>query len=257
MRRIKLIVSYDGTDYCGWQVQPGKRTIEGELNKALSSLLHEEIAVIGASRTDAGVHGLGNIAVFDTESRIPGEKFSYALNQRLPEDIVIQESSEVAADYHPRKCNSTKTYEYRIWNHPFPNPLNRRYATFVYTPLDVERMERAAKFLEGEHDFTSFCSVATQVENKVRTIYSADVKQEGRMITLRVQGSGFLYNMVRIIAGTLIKVGQGALQPEQIPEILAAMNRQAAGPTAPPEGLTLVEIAHTSAQLSSQPESVS
>ena len=114
MRRIKLIVAYDGTDYCGWQVQPGKRTIEGELNKALSSLLHEEISVIGASRTDAGVHGLGNIAVFDTESRIPGEKFSYALNQRLRSDIVIQSSCEVAPDYHPRKCSSTKTYEYRI-----------------------------------------------------------------------------------------------------------------------------------------------
>ena len=242
MRRIKLIVSYDGTDYCGWQVQPGKRTIEGELNKALCSLLCEEIAVIGASRTDSGVHGLGNIAVFDTESRIPGEKFSYALNQRLPEDIVVQSSSEGAPDYHPRKCSSTKTYEYRIWNDTFPNPLNHRYATFVYTPLEVERMSRGAKFLEGEHDFTSFCSVATQVESKVRTIYSLEVIREGKMITLRVKGSGFLYNMVRIIAGTLIKVGQGVMEPEQIPEILAAMDRQKAGPTAPPEGLTLVEI---------------
>ena len=242
MRRIKLIVSYDGTDYCGWQVQPGKRTIEGELNKALCSLLREEIAVIGASRTDSGVHGLGNIAVFDTESRIPGEKFSYALNQRLPEDIVVQSSSEAAPDYHPRKCSSTKTYEYRIWNDTFPNPLNHRYATFVYTPLDVERMSRGAKFLEGEHDFTSFCSVATQVESKVRTIYSLEVIREGKMITLRVKGSGFLYNMVRIIAGTLIKVGQGVMEPELIPEILEAKDRQKAGPTAPPEGLTLVEI---------------
>ena len=242
MRRIKLIVSYDGTDYCGWQVQPGKRTIEGELNKALCSLLREEIAVIGASRTDSGVHGLGNIAVFDTESRIPGEKFSYALNQRLPEDIVVQSSSEAAPDYHPRKCSSTKTYEYRIWNDTFPNPLNHRYATFVYTPLDVERMSRGAKFLEGEHDFTSFCSVAAQVESKVRTIYSLEVIREGKMITLRVKGSGFLYNMVRIIAGTLIKVGQGAMGPELIPEILEAKDRQKAGPTAPPEGLTLVEI---------------
>ena len=242
MRRIKLIVSYDGTNYCGWQVQPGKRTIEGELNKALCSLLREEIAVIGASRTDSGVHGLGNIAVFDTESRIPGEKFSYALNQRLPEDIVVQSSSEAAPDYHPRKCSSTKTYEYRIWNDTFPNPLNHRYATFVYTPLDVERMSRGAKFLEGEHDFTSFCSVATQVESKVRTIYSLEVIREGKMITLRVKGSGFLYNMVRIIAGTLIKVGQGAMEPELIPEILEAKDRQKAGPTAPPEGLTLVEI---------------
>ena len=242
MRRIKLIVSYDGTDYCGWQVQPGKRTIEGELNKALCSLLREEIAVIGASRTDSGVHGLGNIAVFDTESRIPGEKFSYALNQRLPEDIVVNHSEEVSPDYHPRKCNSVKTYEYKIWNHTFPNPMNRRYSAFIYVPLDEVRMQQAADHLVGEHDFTSFCSAATQVESKVRTIYSLNVRREGEMITIRVQGNGFLYNMVRIIAGTLIKVGQKAMEPERLPEILAAMDRQAAGPTAPPEGLTLVEI---------------
>lgn len=242
MRRIKLIVAYDGTNYCGWQVQPGQRTIEGELNKALSELLREEIHVIGASRTDAGVHGLGNIAVFDTDSRIPGEKFSYALNQRLPEDIVVNHSEEVAPDYHPRKCSSVKTYEYKIWNHPFPNPMNRRYSAFVYVPLDEKRMQRAADYLVGEHDFTSFCSVATQVESKVRTIYSLKVSREGELITVRVQGNGFLYNMVRIIAGTLIKVGQGAMEPERLPEILAAMDRQAAGPTAPPEGLTLVEI---------------
>ena len=242
MRRIKLIVAYDGTNYCGWQVQPGQRTIEGELNKALSELLKEEIHVIGASRTDAGVHGLGNIAVFDTDSRIPGEKFSYALNQRLPEDIVVNHSEEVDPDYHPRKCSSVKTYEYQIWNHPFPNPMNRRYSAFVYVPLDEKRMQQAADYLVGEHDFTSFCSVATQVESKVRTIYSLKVSREGELITIRVQGNGFLYNMVRIIAGTLIKVGQGAIEPEQLPKILAAMDRQAAGPTAPPEGLTLVEI---------------
>lgn len=242
MRRIKLIVAYDGTNYCGWQVQPGQRTIEGELNKALSELLKEEIHVIGASRTDAGVHGLGNIAVFDTDSRIPGEKFSYALNQRLPEDIVVNHSEEVDPAYHPRKCSSVKTYEYQIWNHPFPNPMNRRYSAFVYVPLDEKRMQQAADHLVGEHDFTSFCSVATQVESKVRTIYSLNVSREGELITIRVQGNGFLYNMVRIIAGTLIKVGQGAIEPEQLPKILAAMDRQAAGPTAPPEGLTLVEI---------------
>ena len=242
MRRIKLIVAYDGTDYCGWQVQPGQKTVEGELNKALTALLHEEIHVIGASRTDAGVHGMGHIAVFDTDSRIPGEKFSYALNQRLPEDMVVQYSEEVAPEYHPRKCNSVKTYEYKIWNHPFPNPMNRRYTAFVYVPLDEMRMQKAADYLVGEHDFTSFCSVATQVESKVRTIYSLDVIREGNLITIRVRGNGFLYNMVRIIAGTLIKVGQGAMEPERLPEILAAMDRQMAGPTAPPEGLTLVEI---------------
>lgn len=242
MRRIKLIVAYDGTDYCGWQIQPGQKTVEGELNKALSALLREEIRVIGASRTDAGVHGLGNIAVFDTDSRVPGEKFSYALNQRLPEDIVVNHSEEVSLDYHPRKCSSVKTYEYKIWNHGFPNPMRRRYSAFVYVPLDERRMQEAADYLVGQHDFTSFCSAATQVESKVRTIYSLKVSREGELVTIRVQGNGFLYNMVRIIAGTLIKVGQGAMEPGRLPGILAAMDRQAAGPTAPPEGLTLVEI---------------
>jgi len=155
---------------------------------------------------------------------------------------VVNHSQEVSSDYHPRKCNSVKTYEYKIWNHPFPNPMNRRYSAFVYVPLDEMKMQQAADHLVGEHDFTSFCSAATQVESKVRTIYSLKVSREGEMITIRVQGNGFLYNMVRIIAGTLIKVGQGAMEPEKIPEILAAMDRQAAGPTAPPEGLTLVEI---------------
>lgn len=245
VRRIKLIVAYDGTNYCGWQVQPGKRTIEGELNKALSALLKEEIHVIGASRTDSGVHSLGNIAVFDTASRIPGEKFSYALNQRLPEDIVVQKSEEAPPGYHPRKCDSVKTYEYRIWNHMFPNPLNRRYAAFVYTPLDEGKMAEAAGYLVGEHDFTSFCSAASPLENKVRTVYSAEVSRDRETITLKIRGNGFLYNMVRIIAGTLIKVGQGAMSPEMIPRILEAKDRQAAGPTAPPEGLTLVEIVQT------------
>ncbi len=248
MRRIKLIVSYDGTEYCGWQTQPGKRTVEGELNRALGKLLHEETTVIGASRTDSGVHGLGNIAVFDTDSRIPAEKFSYALNQWLPVDIVVTKSSEAAPDYHPRKCRSVKTYEYRIWNHPFPNPLNRRYTAFVYTPLDAERMARGARYFEGEHDFTSFCSAGSQVENKVRTVYQAEITREGQLITLRIKGSGFLYNMVRIIAGTLIKIGQGDMEPEDIPAILEAKDRQAAGPTAPPQGLTLVEIEQETAE---------
>lgn len=244
MKRVKLVVAYDGTNYCGWQVQPNGITIEGVLNRALSDLLKEEIQVTGASRTDSGVHSLGNVAVFDTDTRIPAEKISYALNQRLPADVVVQDSCEVASDWHPRHCNSRKTYEYRILNRTFPMPTRRLDTCFVHYTLDTERMQRAANLLEGTHDFKSFCSVNTAVENTVRTIYSCDVKQDGELITISVTGSGFLYNMVRIIAGTLIQVGLGRMDPEQIPDILAAKNREAAGPTAPAHGLTMMGIVY-------------
>ena len=237
--RVCLTVAYDGTNYHGWQVQPNAITIESVLNQALSDLLKEEITVTGASRTDAGVHSLGNVAVFDTDTKIPAEKISYALNQRLPEDIVVQESKEVPSSFHPRHCNSRKTYEYKILNRDFPLPTYRLYAHFTYVPLDVTRMQQAADYLVGEHDFKSFCSVNTVAETTVRTLYSVKVSKESDMITIRVTGSGFLYNMVRIIAGTLMEVGKGSMSPEQIPQILAALDRQKAGPTAPACGLTL------------------
>lgn len=241
MKRVLLVVSYDGTAYSGWQLQPGATTIEGELNSALSHLLCEEIRVIGASRTDSGVHALCNIAVFDTNARIPAEKISYALNQCLPEDIRIQKSMEVAADFHPRHCNSKKSYEYRILNREFPLPTKRLYAHFTYVPLDEELMRRGAAYLVGEHDFKSFCAAAAVVETTVRTITDIQIEKIDDEIVIRVSGTGFLYNMVRIIAGTLIEVGRGNYPPEKVQEILEAGNRQAAGPTAPACGLTLVK----------------
>lgn len=241
MKRVKLVVAYDGTAYHGWQLQPGAPTIEGELNRALSELLGEKITVIGASRTDSGVHALCNVAVFDTDSPIPGEKISYALNQRLPEDIRVQSSEETAADFHPRHCNSRKTYEYRILNAPFPLPTKRLYAHFTYVPLDVEKMKQGASYLVGEHDFKSFCSTASAAESTVRTIYQLSVEKEENEIVISVCGSGFLYNMVRIIAGTLIEAGRGSICPEQVKEILEGRERQLAGPTAPACGLTLVK----------------
>lgn len=237
-----LRVAYDGTNYCGWQVQPNAVTIEGVLNRELSALLGEDIIVIGASRTDSGVHALGNVAVFDTNTRIPAEKISYALNQRLPEDIVIQESKEVSQEFHPRHCDTRKTYEYHIYNARFPMPLRRNYTHFVYYDLDVAAMQKAADLLVGEHDFVSFCSTNTQVKDTVRTIYSLDVIQAEHEIVLRIRGNGFLYNMVRIIAGTLIQVGNHLCEPEKITTMLEAMDRSQAGPTAPAKGLTLVEI---------------
>lgn len=242
MKRVKLTVAYDGTNYCGWQVQPNGNTIEAELNKHLSELLGEEIRVTGASRTDAGVHARGNVAVFDTDARIPAEKISYAMNTRLPADIRIQRSEEVAGDFHPRFCETRKTYEYRICNRRFPDPCQRLYSLFYYWKLDTERMQRAADHLVGTHDFTSFCTNRPEVTDRVRTIYSLSVERQGDMIILRVTGSGFLYNMVRIITGTLLRVGSGQMEPEEIPGILEAKDRGRAGETARPEGLTLVEI---------------
>lgn len=240
MKRVKLTVAYDGTHYHGFQVQPDKRTIEGELNRHLRALTGEMIQVIGASRTDAGVHALCNVAVFDTESRIPPEKFSNALNQRLPEDIVIQKSEEVPGDFHPRRCDSKKTYEYRITRGEFPIPTKRLYSFFTYHEFQVSNMCEAARYLVGEHDFKSFCAVAA-VETTVRTLYQVTVEEQGADIVIRVCGSGFLYNMVRIIAGTLMEVGKGRMKPVQIQDILLATDRSAAGPTAPAKGLTLVK----------------
>ncbi len=240
--RVMLVVAYEGTAYCGWQIQPNGITIESVLNEALSSLLNEEICVTGASRTDAGVHSLGNVAIFDTTTRMPADKIAFALNERLPDDIVVQSSRQVADDFHPRYTKSTKTYEYRILNRTMPLPLLRNTSYFYHYPLNVEAMQQAAATLVGEHDFSSFASVKSQVASFTRTLYECTVTKEDDLITIRVRGNGFLYNMVRIIAGTLIQVGAGKIAPEQMADILAAKDREAAGPTAPAHGLIMMEI---------------
>ena len=242
MKRIKLTVAYDGTNYCGWQVQPNGITIEEVLNKTLSKLTGEDICIIGASRTDSGVHAMGNVAVFDTETTIPPERIAMSLNQRLPEDIVIVKSEEVAADFHPRYCNCSKTYEYHIINTRIPVPTNRLTNYFVSYNLNIDDMRKAAAYLVGEHDFASFCNVRTNVESTVRTITALDILQNGNEITVRITGNGFLYNMVRIIVGTLIRVGRGFYEPEKVKEILEAKERTAAGVTAPAHGLMLMQI---------------
>lgn len=242
MKRIKLTIAYDGTNYCGWQIQPNGITVEEVLNKALQKLTGEPIQVIGASRTDSGVHALGNVAVFDSETTIPPERIMMALNQRLPEDIVITRSEEVAPDFHPRYCDCTKTYEYHIINTRIPEPTKRLTNYFVSYELNLDHMREAASYLIGEHDFVSFCNVRTDVENTVRTITALDILQNGNEITIRITGNGFLYNMVRIIVGTLIRVGRGFYRPEKVKEILEAKDRKAAGVTAPAHGLMLKEI---------------
>ncbi len=240
MKRVMLEVAYDGTKYCGWQIQQNGETVEGVLTRELTRILGEEIKITGASRTDAGVHAMGNICVFDTESEIPADKFCYVLNRSLPEDIVIQRSCEVPADFHPRKTKCRKTYEYRIWNADFIQPFNRRYTHFVYKKLDTAKMKEAASYILGTHDFTAFCSIHTTIPDHVRTIYEAEVTEEGQLITFRITGNGFLYNMVRIIAGTLSDVGTGKKNPSDIEGIIASCDRTKAGPTLPARGLTLV-----------------
>ncbi len=239
-----LTIAYDGTNYCGWQIQPAGETIEGILNRELSRLLQEEIKVIGASRTDSGVHAKGAVAVFDTETRIPPEKISFAINKSLPEDIRVMESCEVPPNFHPRKTNCRKTYEYRIWNAAFPMPTERLYTHWVHGQLNIEPMQAAAGYLVGEHDFKSFCSIHTQAESTVRTIYWIQVEEQeqeqGREIRIRVCGNGFLYNMVRIIAGTLIEVGQGKYPPQKLRDMLNSKEREKSGPTAPAKGLCLL-----------------
>ncbi|MEG0215897.1 MAG: tRNA pseudouridine(38-40) synthase TruA [Hungatella sp.] len=242
MKRVKLIIAYDGTNYCGWQIQPNGITIEEILNKKLTSLLKEPIAVIGASRTDSGVHAEGNVAVFDTENRMPADKICFALNQRLPDDIRILHSEEVMPDWHPRKQNCVKTYEYRILNRKIELPTKRLYSHFCYVPLDVEKMQEAAAYFLGEHDFKSFCTIHAQVEETVRNIYSLNVKKTDDLIRIRVSGSGFLYNMVRIIAGTLLKVGMGVYPPSHVEEIIDGKDRTLAGPKMPARGLTLISL---------------
>ena len=242
MKRIKLTIAYDGTNYCGWQIQPNGLTIEEVINRTLSKLTGEDIQVIGASRTDSGVHAMGNVAVFDTETTIPAEKIAMALNQRLPEDIVIVKSEEVASDFHPRYCDCSKTYEYHIINTRIPVPTKRLTNYFVSYNLNIEDMRKAASYLVGEHDFVSFCNVRTDVENTVRTITELDILTNGDEITIRITGDGFLYNMVRIIVGTLIRVGRGFYEPEKVKEILEARDRKVAGVTAPPQGLMLMKI---------------
>ena len=240
-KRIRIWVAYDGTNYHGWQIQDNGITIEGELNRALTELLGEEIQVIGASRTDSGVHALSNVAVFDTDSPIPAEKICYALNARLPEDIRVLRSEEVPENWHPRRCESRKTYEYRIYRGEIWQPVRRLYTHHVYRELDLCAMEKAAHFFEGEHDFKSFCQVGSQAETTVRKIHRVELEEQGEELVIRVTGAGFLYNMVRIIVGTLLEVGIGRLRPEDIPLILEKKDRSAAGPTAPARGLTLVK----------------
>ncbi len=245
MKRILLTIAYDGTQYSGWQKQknPDVITVEGELTKALRLLFKDpELECIGASRTDAGVHALGQRAVIDVETTIPAEKIPLAIRSFLPADIVVTKAEEVSMDFHPRFDCLKKTYEYRFWNSPVKNPKERLYSSYVRNPLDLEKMNEGARAFVGTHDFAAFCAAGAQVSTTVRTIFDCHVEQEGEAVKVFVTGEGFLYNMVRIIAGTLMAVGLGKIPPEAAADIIESKDRSKAGQTAEPQGLTLVEI---------------
>lgn len=242
MRRIVLTIAYDGTAYSGWQAQANAVTVEGTLREALRRLCGEAPETMGASRTDAGVHALGNVVAFDTESPIPAEKFRPALNSFLPDDIRVTESREVDSSFHPRFDAHRKRYEYRIATGTVVSPLRCRYVCGVREELDVAAMDNAAKLFVGTHDYSAFCSAGAQTESKVRTVTACSVYRDGGEIVIGVEGDGFLYNMIRILAGTLMEIGRGAKAPMAMTDILESKDRTKAGPTAPPEGLTLMKI---------------
>ena len=241
-RRIGLLIEYDGTNYCGWQVQKNGTSVQQKLEEAVSAAVGTPTAVHASGRTDAGVHALGQVAHFDACCDIPADKFFYVLNTRLPDDIRIVRSWEARPDFHARFDAKGKHYRYVIHNSRCKSALNRLYSMYVPVPLDVERMKEAAAYMEGTHDFSAFCAAGTDIKGTVRTVYSVAVKKDGEYILIDVTGSGFLYNMVRIMAGTLIAMGKGKLTPREVGEAIAAGDRTLAGATAQPQGLFLVEV---------------
>ena len=236
MRNIKIIIEYDGKNFAGWQIQPGKASIQGEMQRALKDVTGEDIEIIASGRTDAGVHAYGQTANFKTNSKVPIQKIPYALNAKLPKSIVVKSAEEVDERFHSRLNCKRKTYRYIINNSPEGTAIYRYLETHIPRKLNVEKMEKAVKYFIGEHDFKAFKASGTSSKSSVRTIYDAKVYQNGDKIYIELTGNGFLYNMVRIIAGTLVEVGLEKIEPEKIEEI------KNAGKTLPPNGLYLVDV---------------
>jgi len=244
LRNIAMIVSYDGTAYNGFQSQPTGHTIQDELQTALRKLTREEIKIDGSGRTDAGVHAIGQVINFRTASPIPIQKWTLAINSWLPDDIVVRSSHEMPDDFHARFSAIRKTYRYSLTTGKYPNVFTTRFRHHHYNRLDIEAMRAALPDLLGEHDFTSFTSGASTKSTHVRTIFEARLEEDDGELHLYLTGSGFLYNMVRIIMGTLLRIGEGKWPADCIPSILEAKHRQAAGPRAMAQGLTLWEVGY-------------
>lgn len=244
MKRVRLIIQYDGAGYVGWQTQPNGVAVQEVMEKELFKLTGEKAALHASGRTDSGVHALAQVAHFDTESRIPPEKFAYALNAGLPRDIRVKYSGEAPAEFHSRFDAKHKQYRYTVLNAPHADAFLRDRALHIHYRLDIGAMQRAADYAVGEHDFAAFKAAGSHVDSTVRTIFRSEWTQKGNLLFYDVEGNGFLYNMVRILTGTMLEIGMGRARPEAMREAVEGAARNLAGPTAPPEGLALVRVCY-------------
>lgn len=241
MRNIKLTIQYNGKNYCGWQKQNNSLGVQGTIEQAIKEITSEDIKITGSGRTDAGVHALGQVANFNTESSIPIEKIPSALNSKLPKDISIINAEEMPLDFHSRYCAKGKTYRYMIYNNSYRTPIYNNISYFVKYDLDLEKMQKEAKSLIGTYDFKGFMSSGSSVKDTVRTIYDIQIIKQEDLIVIEVQGNGFLYNMVRIIVGTLVDIGRGRINSD-MSSIIESKSRSMAGHTAPAQGLFLKKV---------------
>jgi len=244
--RIKLIVEYEGTNYAGWQRQKNGLSVQQALEEAFEKASGQRASITGAGRTDAGVHALAQVAHFDTDCTIPPEKISYAMNTHLPPDIRVKRSELAGDRFHARFSAAGKTYRYTIYQAPHPSAIYRNLSWHIRSDLNVSAMRAAAEHLTGEHDFAAFCAAGSEVKGTVRTIHALTITEAEPFLYIDVTGNGFLYNMVRIIAGTFVDVGLGRIPPERVKEILDGKDRNAGSPTAPAQGLTMVEVYYKS-----------
>ncbi len=242
MARYKLIVAYDGTNYNGFARQPNGTTIVETLEEAVEKIVQHKVYILGAGRTDTGVHAKGQCCVFDSDTKVPVERLAKAINSKLPMDIAVQSVEKVSDDFHPRFGAKRKTYRYQIMNSKQRDPFLYKYALAYPYAIDLEKMKAAAEKMIGTHDFKCFCAAKTDVKDTVRTIYDIQIYQQDDLISVDICGNGFLYNMVRIIIGTLLKVNEGKLSADDITRIIESKDRNLAGPTAPPQGLTMLKI---------------
>ncbi|MCC5912622.1 MAG: tRNA pseudouridine(38-40) synthase TruA [Clostridiaceae bacterium] len=244
MRNIMIKIEYDGTNYNGWQFQPNGVTVQEEIMKALKKLTKEEITINGSGRTDAGVHAKGQVANFYTNSKIPEKKIAVAINHFLPDDISILEAKEVPMEFHARYWAKGKTYTYQIYNGKQRSALLRNYSYHITYKLDMDKIKKAIGYLIGTYDFRGFMTSGSSVKNTVRTIHDISIHEYQNSITFTFEGNGFLYNMVRIIIGTLVEIGGGRREPEDMKKILQSKDRNMAGHTAPPQGLFLNKVVY-------------
>ena len=246
MRNLKLVLAYDGTGYHGFQIQKGTGlpTIQGTLEQALSILTQEEVSVIGAGRTDAGVHAQGQVVNFQSKTTVPIERFPFAINSLLPDDIVVLKAEEVDADFHACFSAQSKTYCYTFYQAKFRDPFWRYYSYHVPVTLNIAEMQQACQIFIGEHDFSAFCASGSSVKDFTRIIYSCSIEKEEKIVRFTVSGKGFLYNMVRIMAGTLLEVGQGKRKAGDVVGLLQSGERKLAGMTLPPQGLSLLLVGY-------------